>query len=82
MMITRRCKHASLRPCAALRRAPRSSQEDTGAAPPTRTYYLLVAIGNITDFGTNQDPALQNVVIAGLALIIAHLPSRDWDIPG
>ena len=25
------------------------------------------------------DPALQNVVIAGLALIIAHLPSRDWD---
>jgi predicted small integral membrane protein len=28
------------------------------------------------------DPALQNVVIAGLALILAHLPSRDWDIPG
>jgi hypothetical protein len=28
------------------------------------------------------DPALQNVIIAGLALIIAHLPSRDWDIPG
>jgi predicted small integral membrane protein len=27
------------------------------------------------------DPALQNVVIAGLALIIAHLPSRDWDTP-
>jgi hypothetical protein len=26
--------------------------------------------------------ALQNVIIAGLALIIAHLPSRDWDIPG
>jgi predicted small integral membrane protein len=25
------------------------------------------------------DPALQNVVIAGLALIIAHLPSREWD---
>jgi predicted small integral membrane protein len=28
------------------------------------------------------DAALQNVVIAGLALIIAHLPSRDWDVPG
>jgi predicted small integral membrane protein len=25
------------------------------------------------------DPALQNVIIAGLALILAHLPSRDWD---
>jgi predicted small integral membrane protein len=28
------------------------------------------------------DPALQNVIIAGLALIIAHLPSRDWDAAG
>ena len=27
------------------------------------------------------DPALQNVTIAGLALILAHLPSRDWDTP-
>jgi predicted small integral membrane protein len=25
------------------------------------------------------DPALQNVTVAGLALILAHLPSRDWD---
>ena len=25
------------------------------------------------------DPALQNVVVAGLALVLAHLPSRDWD---
>jgi predicted small integral membrane protein len=25
------------------------------------------------------DPALQNVIVAGLALILAHLPSRDWD---
>jgi predicted small integral membrane protein len=29
------------------------------------------------------DPALQNVIIAGLALILAHLPSPDWDLrPG
>jgi predicted small integral membrane protein len=26
------------------------------------------------------DPALQNVIIAGLALILAHLPSRDWEV--
>jgi predicted small integral membrane protein len=25
------------------------------------------------------DPALQNVIVAGLALVLAHLPSRDWD---
>lgn len=35
-----------------------------------------------SDDWNGLDPALQNVVIAGLALIIAHLPSRDWDIPG
>jgi predicted small integral membrane protein len=28
------------------------------------------------------DPALQNVIIAGLALILAHLPSREWEVPG
>jgi predicted small integral membrane protein len=27
------------------------------------------------------DPALQNVTVAGLALILAHLPSREWDTP-
>jgi predicted small integral membrane protein len=27
------------------------------------------------------DPALQNVVVAGLALILANLPSRDWGDP-
>jgi predicted small integral membrane protein len=27
------------------------------------------------------DPALQNVIIAGLALILAHLPSREWSWP-
>jgi predicted small integral membrane protein len=26
------------------------------------------------------DPALQNVIVAGLALILAHLPSRDWEV--
>ncbi len=25
------------------------------------------------------DPALQNVLIAGIALILTHLPARDWD---
>jgi hypothetical protein len=25
-------------------------------------------------------PALQNVIIAGLVLILAHLPSRDWEV--
>jgi predicted small integral membrane protein len=25
------------------------------------------------------DPALQNVIVAGLALVLANLPSRDWD---
>jgi predicted small integral membrane protein len=28
------------------------------------------------------DPALQNVIIAGLALILAHLPSSEWEVPG
>jgi predicted small integral membrane protein len=28
------------------------------------------------------DPALQNVIIAGIALILAHLPSREWDATG
>jgi predicted small integral membrane protein len=28
------------------------------------------------------DPALQNVIIAGLALILAHLPSREWEAVG
>jgi predicted small integral membrane protein len=28
------------------------------------------------------DPALQNVIIAGLALILAHLPSREWELAG
>jgi predicted small integral membrane protein len=28
------------------------------------------------------DPALQNVIIAGLALILAHLPSADWEAAG
>jgi predicted small integral membrane protein len=25
------------------------------------------------------DPALQNIIVVGLALILAHLPGRDWD---
>jgi predicted small integral membrane protein len=32
-----------------------------------------------SDEWNGLDPALQNVIIAGLALIVAHLPSRDWD---
>jgi predicted small integral membrane protein len=28
------------------------------------------------------DPALQNVIIAGLALILAHLPSGEWQATG
>jgi predicted small integral membrane protein len=28
------------------------------------------------------DPALQNVIIAGVALILAHLPTREWEVPG
>jgi Predicted small integral membrane protein (DUF2165) len=28
------------------------------------------------------DPALQNVIIAGVALILAHLPTREWGVPG
>jgi hypothetical protein len=87
----------------------------------TAACYLLAAIGNITDFGTNQQEVLiaavliwalvawvgalragrgherprrlstlgwtmtlllfagQNVIVAGLALVLVHLPSRDWD---
>jgi predicted small integral membrane protein len=32
-----------------------------------------------SDEWNGLDPALQNVIIAGLALIVAHLPSPDWD---
>jgi predicted small integral membrane protein len=32
-----------------------------------------------SDEWNGLDPALQNVIIAGLALILAHLPSRDWE---
>jgi predicted small integral membrane protein len=34
-----------------------------------------------SDEWNGLDPALQNVTIAGLALILAHLPSREWDVP-
>ncbi len=48
----------------------------TALAAINALYFGLVAFGNITDFDTSLQPALQNVIIAGVGLVLVHLPDR------